>query len=99
MPQAEQPTQRPLVFLLAPCRCWILQQFDSCGELYNILCPREGPLWGSTVLLTVQLGQLKYWHVAQWTYFANLQPLNKALSVEGMLTWTYPQLISRLEVF
>lgn len=99
MPQVEQPTQRLLVFLLAPRRHWLLQQFDPCDELYNVLCPREGTLWGSTVLLTMQLGQLQNRHVAQWTYFANLQPLNKALSVEGMLTWTNPQLISRLEVF
>ena len=50
----------------------------SLGELYDVLCPGQGPLWGSTVLLTVQLGQLQNWHVAQWTYFTNLEPLNKA---------------------
>lgn len=87
------------MFLLLPCGRGIPQQSDPCGELYNVLCPRQGPLWGSTVLLTVQLGQLQNWHVAQWTYFPNLQPFNKALSVEGMFTWTNPQLISRLEVF
>lgn len=87
------------MFLLAPLEWRILQQSDPCGELYNVLCPREGPLWGSAVLLTVQLGQLQNWHVAQWTHFPHLQPLNKALSVEGVLTWTNPQLIARLEVF
>lgn len=76
--QVELPTQGALVFLLPPCGRGILQQFDSCGELYNVLCPRQGPLWGSMVLLTVQLGQLQNWHVAQWTHFPNLQPLNKA---------------------
>lgn len=98
-PGREQLRQRLLVFLLAPHRCLIQQQSELCSELYNVLCSGEGSLGGPMVLLTVQLSQLQNWHVAQGTHFPNLQPLNKALSVEGMLTRTNPQLISRLEVF
>lgn len=54
----EQPIQTPIVFLLAPHGCRVQQQSDPCGKLYNVLCPRKGPLRGSTVLLTMQLGQL-----------------------------------------
>lgn len=72
---------------------------DPFSELYNVLCPREGLLRGTTVLFTVQLGQLQHRHVAQGTHFPDFQPLNKALSVEGMLTRANPQFISRLKVF
>lgn len=51
---------------------------DPFSELYNVLCPREGLLRGTTVLFTVQLGQLQHRHVAQGTHFPDFQPLNKA---------------------
>lgn len=56
----------------------VSSKFDPCSGLYNVLCPREGLLRGTTVLFTVQLGQLQHWHVAQGTHFADFQPLNKA---------------------
>lgn len=98
VPGREQRKHCLLVFLLAPY-CCVQQQSDPCRKLYNVLCPREGLLRRTTVLFTMQLGQLQHRHVAQGTHFADFQPLNKALSVEGMLAWANPQFISRLEVF
>lgn len=77
VPGREQRKQTLLMFLLSSY-CCVQQQSDPCSKLYNVLCPREGLLRGTTVLFTVQLGQLQHWHVAQRTHFADFQPLNKA---------------------
>lgn len=68
---------RPPVILPAPCG-WQIAPAESSDTLYNVLCPGKRPLGGPTVLLTVQLGQLQHRHVAEWTHFPYLQPLNKA---------------------
>lgn len=74
VPQVKSNQDRP-----RRCSSWLHADITSQQTaLYNVLCPRQGPLGGTTVLLTVQLGQLQDWHVAQGTHFPNLQPLNKA---------------------
>lgn len=46
VPQVEQPTQRPLVFLLAPHGHRIPQQFDSWGSYTMFSAPGRGPCGG-----------------------------------------------------
>lgn len=46
VPQVEQPTQRPLVFLLAPHGHWIPQQFDPWGNYTMFSAPGRGPCGG-----------------------------------------------------
>lgn len=47
-------------------------------ELYDVLGAGEGSLVGPGVLLAVELGQLQHRHIAEWTDFPHLQPLDEA---------------------